>query len=61
MFSFLEWLFNPPDYRPAPAPVHDETDELFDRVDALELDNARLRQRLAELEQDLIALRRRVW
>jgi hypothetical protein len=60
MFSFLEWLFNPPAYSPAPPTPPEDDDDLLDRLDYLEAENDRLRQRMASLEQDLIALRRRI-
>jgi len=60
MLGFLEWLFNPPSYTPAPPTPPNDDDDLFDRLEHLELENDRLRQRMANLEQDLISLRRSI-
>lgn len=60
MLGFLEWLFNPPSYTPAPPQPDEDEDEVFERLEYLEAENDRLRQRMASLEQDLIALRRRI-
>lgn len=61
MFSLLDWMLGVDRSTPAQVkePESVEPDyEIYDRLLALEMDNDRLRQRLHNLEQELITLRR---